>query len=935
MKKKSKLWLLGAVSLASVVTPGAAILSGACTVPAWKKQQYVFEFNSTIDNQAFRYDSSRSFGSYLETSTIQHTGGEFVRLQGLTEVKTKSIVDSQGNIQIITIKPNFVRYKLELAQAIILTDESNNVHVFDSDETDGTRPEAESTATDGTKYYKESTVKLTSSNEKSINSAKFREILAKAKKFQVVIKKGINWVDSNGQKTKYQLVARDYWYSWLRTVSLNESYRHANGGSKELDEKFKLLGGKNTTAFTDVEDFQNEYLYGLFGIDSSKFYKENEFIQKVGGASQYKEDQALTFEKATGSAKAEFASFFAKLFSGNDYTFMPAPSQFIDELNESGNPIIANNLGEDVSASLRKEFIDELAKIGKDKIQYFTGAYWYGVSPRTLLHVGPYYLESAKNQKVTLRKNQHYWDKTWTEAKDTINTIIFQHQSAAMDAKLFTDTMFNKFEQGTLSQLAYQSLSETQKQRVSKNPGKYGLRLAKTLNTKSPFYRMFTTPWVASGNANYGFNDAYAKLMWDATVEEIRKGEMNADSYVSGLGLSFRSILNAAINWDTYAGIISSNQSEAWVAKIANGSEISGSNQSTSSIKTPEDVKDQINALSAIGVDGKKIDFGGTLGKELSPSENADAIKNKSSTADKLKSAGFNKLKEEIAKVIEKFDQENPTLKNQNFKIQYFFPFVNAPDLYINGWKEIAKVVEELNPRIKLTVKYFTNGDDKEFDNWRFNALNGEQNLAWSYDYDGIGSGFDGLSWGGLLIPTLVKISKISSQDFKDSFPELSKLAQELIDYEKTNKTVFSVPFEKLDLVSTKWMNRNFSAIISGYKLEEKNGKYEAATQEIEVDGKKKTVLVRFQPESGKSATDPYEWSGKFWLYYNKAHTNEDLAKLIQEFASFTNINFTYGITKSKSPYAKKLVNNHYVTPDITGYEYTQYVDWRITGLKK
>ncbi|WP_373439342.1 OppA family ABC transporter substrate-binding lipoprotein, partial [Metamycoplasma equirhinis] len=97
---------------------------------------------------------------------------------------------------------------------------SNNVHVFDSDETDGTRPEAESTATDGTKYYKESTVKLTSSNEKSINSAKFREILAKAKKFQVVIRKGINWVDSNGQKTKYQLVARDYWYSWLRTVSL-------------------------------------------------------------------------------------------------------------------------------------------------------------------------------------------------------------------------------------------------------------------------------------------------------------------------------------------------------------------------------------------------------------------------------------------------------------------------------------------------------------------------------------------------------------------------------------------------------------------------------------------------------------------------------------------------------------------------------------------
>ncbi|WP_429980903.1 OppA family ABC transporter substrate-binding lipoprotein, partial [Mycoplasmopsis bovis] len=97
-----------------------------------------------------------------------------------------------------------------------------------------------------------------------------------------------------------------------------------------------------------------------------------------------------------------------------------------------------------------------------------------------------------------------------------------------------------------------------------------------------------------------GFNDAYAKLVYGSTREQLKNGTNDPASYISGDGLIFRSLLNAAINWDELASQATNGQAFAWIAKVADGSAIGGSDQSSSKFKTPGDVRERINSLFAL-----------------------------------------------------------------------------------------------------------------------------------------------------------------------------------------------------------------------------------------------------------------------------------------------------------------------------------------------
>lgn len=924
MKNKSKFWLLGLTTPAAALVPFIAM---SCITPVWKKGKYVFEWNAQLDSKAFAYDASRMFGAYLASNTNQYTGGELFRVQGLNKAENFSELVGTKT-EVYTSKPVFAKYKLELAQAIVLTDKDGKITVFDNDKVDAA-PEANLTSPGGKKYYEYSTMFLESSDDKSINSKKFKESLNSAKTFQIVLRENQSWVNSKGEKTKYKIVAKDFWYSWLRTFLLNQVYRHENGGSQELDKKFQeLLAENNTLAFTDKESFSNDYVYRLFNVDADKFFNQSDFITKISNASpSYQDKESLTFSSISLTEKTEFKSFFEKWAVG-DYTLLPAPSQYIDELNNSKNQAIEKYSGLELSGQELKEYKEKLELMDHSKQAYFTGTYWYGNSFKTTLYAGHYYVSKAGNSQLVLTKNKHYWDESWVKDDTTIQEMVHTYQPTPLDQKIFSDTVFNKYNQGTASHLSYAQLSDSQKNTIANNPNKYGLRLKRSLNSDSPLYRMFSSPFVPGKKNEYGFSDAYAKMMWGATKEELKQGKVNPSTYISGTGLSFRTIINAAINWNTYASSLSSNQNHAWIAKIANGSLIGGKDQDTSKMKTPEDILDRINSLYAIDLNGNKIDFGGSLGKELSPSENDEAIKNKANTIDRLKSAGFNKLKEELQKLIDKFDNENPTLKDQEFQIYYLYPFVNASNTEINAWKELEKVFKELNPRLSIQVKYFNNDQDPLFNPYRFQTINGENNVAWSYDYNGIGSGYDGLSWGGMLIPTLVNIKNNPSQAIENNFPKLKELADELFEYEKTHKTTFSVPFDKLDqLESDRMTGQLFSYVISHFEFALKNGKYE-----LQFENNKPKV---FNPGAGKTITDPYEWSAKFWLHFNKNKTNEQLAEFMEQFTAFSNVNFTYNVSKSKEKYGKVLLNKHYELSDVDGLSYFQYQDWKINKGKK
>lgn len=294
MKTKSKLWLLGLGSLLAVGVPG--LVAASCKIdPAYVKGEFVYEFNAVNKEPIFDADVSSSYGQYINSLPATYTGSELVRKQALTQTKTITITEKDTKkTTTYLVKPTFAKYRLELAEAIVLTEKgTNKQYVFDSDEipSESEYPQPAKTVTDvnGKEYkvYEKTNVFVKTKGDKnvesrSINSAFFLDKLANASKLQFVIRKGVKWVDHDGKDTGYEVKAKDFWYSWLRTYSRNLDYRLSTGGSKELDDALKSkLAEENSPVYGEQWSFGNIYTYALFGIDANKLFEKDKFIQKV------------------------------------------------------------------------------------------------------------------------------------------------------------------------------------------------------------------------------------------------------------------------------------------------------------------------------------------------------------------------------------------------------------------------------------------------------------------------------------------------------------------------------------------------------------------------------------------------------------------------------------------------------------------------------
>lgn len=927
MKKSNKIWLS---SLASLTVGAVPLLVIACKDE--RKDRYVFEFSSPYTAQAFLHDSSRSYGSFISTSTNHHTSVGLVRVETLNEPELQHLTLNQGGengvveTKTYIVNPTWTRRKLSLASAVVITDKNGTVTTFDADDADvkSSAPFTEN----GISYFNSPSVELKSNNEKSINSSNFDEKLKTAAKLQFVVRDGVQWVDQEGKATKYEVKAKDFYYSWLRTLSVSGNFRHENGGSKQLDDEAVIaLSDLSSVAFTDKEEYSNDYLFTLFGIDHSKFKEENQFIQNVNGK------EAVTFEKLSNEENPKFTEFFSKTMLA-DYTFFPAPSQYIDESNSLDELPVYNSIG--LKTELTRQIETKIKSLDKNSFVYKSGAYWYGVSLKNTLYVGPYYITPQKGQELILKKNLHYYDREFVNSKDTVNEIVNIYNNG-IDTDTFVKRTFDKYKQGKLSQIAFSGLKDAQREEILQNGEKYGLRFSKAVNKTNPFYREFSHPFVKPLPAGqsvdyYGFNDAFAKLMYGATREQLKEGKNDPQTYIAGTGLIFRSLFNAAINWDEFASLATGGQGFAWLAKVADGSLIGGSDQSTAKYKTPYDAREEINSLFALKSDKSgKVEFGNSLGTELSPKENEEAVKNFSKRTDKLKSAGFETLKQELQKLFDEFDKQNPDLAGQPFKFEYGFPYVNISNAYKEAFNDIEQTFLELNPRLQLSVFFTGDKNDPKFDAFRTGGANGTELVSWSYDYDAIGSGYDGLSWGGNFIPTLTWIAANDEGDknklIKENYPELHKLAKAIVEHAKegtSHEWVGSVPFADLHLVVNNFKGSRLPYTTT-YHFEKKEGETHYNLKRNE-QGK----AVLWNVPEGKHATEAYAWTASFWLEYVSKLTNEVAVKLMAELTSFFNINFTYNIFKQRNEFGKVLIQNHFSVPDESVVGVSIYSDWKV-----
>ena len=911
ISKKFKQVLLTVVPLTVLST--LPLLSARCDKTNYNminKRLYIRTLNANLQKQAWINDASRTFGAMQDNLSHHFIGGLLVRKSGLNEPTIETLKLPTGPVSKIS-KPTFYKNKLEYVKEFILTIDGEQ-KIYDNDEAE-ILPEG-TEEINGKKYYTDISVQALSKNAKSINNPEFYKDLEKASKLQFTLKEDVYWSDYKGQKTKYKINPKDVYYSWLRTVTLNRSLRYnpAYGGSEALDKLIhdNLLDVEASDLTKNEQGYSNEYLYGIFNVNSANFYKEDKFI--TDATINSKQVKAITIDKKDASKKADFKNFFIScLLTGQD--FILAPSEYIDDVNANGIKAYSyKGLAASPSINAQLEAI-------KDKVFGKIGGYWYGIHEKTTLFAGPYYALEITGTDKDFKLNENYWDQEWVKSTNKINEIIWRYASSTTQTTdEFAKNNFINYQQFATTEADYSLLTPANKTIVNKNVKKYGLRQLKPSNKLNPRQRFITTSHLNLAVADSKFlNDAYLKISYNVTKDDIKNGKQSLSDYLSNGPLSFRSILNAAVNWDAFTNTLTNNIGRPWLVKLAEDGAIGGSDQNTASHTTFKSFYNEINSLFAFDKDGNKIEFSKTKDRfQISPEDNQKSLASAAKVIDQYKSAGFDELKQKLAELIADFDEKNPTLKGQNFEYTWFFQYVNVdPNLEV-AMNSLCDLYAELNPRLKYKFVSVKDGNDPDLNAVRNKDITGQTFASWSYDFDLSASGFDSLSWNGSLLSILTSLEDPANAalkaKFENIFPEMAKAAAAFKAYGIANPWNVSVPVDKLHLVEpTQYKDFRNDGYNYVWKLQD--GKY-----------------VRDGDNEYPDATEIYGYSAKFWLNYTGTQTNENIMKLVNELATFFRIDPQTGHNViSKSEYTPFLLNKFYHRPIITG-EVLHYSDVKV-----
>ncbi|ADE19796.1 OppA family ABC transporter substrate-binding lipoprotein [Mycoplasma crocodyli] len=838
--------------------------------------------NSEYKASGLPFDLSYSYGGN-QLPLADATTGRLVTIENKGEALIKEEVKATptGNEEKrYVLRPAVWKYRLELADAIVVTKKDGTKVTFDSDEVDALKEQPNEQG-----FFESPYVVLTSQNAKSINSKAFEEALKDAKQVDFRMRKNVTWSNYKGEATTHKLTANDFYVGYLRTYSYSTAFRRANGGSKEMDERSRqLVAGDNSWA-SDKQTYGNEYLMGLYGVDSKLVRDKGKFVTKEG------DNEFVSFYQK-GTENVRWDLMIKNLT--DSYEWVPAPSEYIEKgYGDNANGLKTVNTTADLNAiHLEISKAKDIAKL--------TGYYWYGTTFENTLYLGKYvgqkFDPTLKAESVILNKN--YWDKTFVNDPTRLQVIQQIYEQKPVDGKQFNQTLFNLYKSGDTSLLPYSQLEPAVQDTIKKEAKLFGLTYSQEKNTSSFTLRGM---WSLSPDAAVGgreqkpasLNTTAAKLLFgQADLTKLAKGEVDNvfDTSAAGTGRTFRQLLSAAVNWSHYANEISTGvQQKPWNWGFATDAKIGGSNQETTAHKTLRSALDELNKYFVTGLDGNKITLG-KYGTDLNLKISEDAALNAGAN-DKIKSAAFAELKAEMKKLLDKFFTDNPTLPKT---IQFDVParYVNTDDKYYNTTVLVLdQVFKQLDPRIDAKFIKVANGDELR-DKW----LNGRvafKLMGWGYDYDGLGSGLDGMSWQPLMLPLLSKIN--SAHDKFKAFPEMVKTAKELDEFLKEEGNKPTIPFADWHTLQPKDLEE-LAEHLGSYTYDKTKG-----FEEI----KDKTKL----------GLDGGSLSAKFWINFQTKHTNEELLKLVNEIGNMYGVSFAASNSVQAELFRPTVSNPNYVYP--------------------
>ncbi|WP_117275544.1 OppA family ABC transporter substrate-binding lipoprotein [Mycoplasmopsis edwardii] len=908
---KRKFLLLGSF-LASAALP-LAVLSCSpsqqsevtSTFGSYAKEGiYPIRYNSIFQLRRGQTDTSFSSGSWTAGPEITTLGLLFrYEPEGKAEFH-EQVELAENKIDQVTktyvTKPSTSKWKLEYAKAIKIVVNGQEI-VYDNDKVD---PLGGPTI-DG-KYYPSSVVPLTSSDVKSINHPEFFKNLDKASSVKIEVDESSHWIDANGKKTKYNVVARDFYYGILRTYLSNDTaYRWNNGGNAELDTAAKSIIPNSESMYKKEATYTNKYLYNLYNIDFDKLIKEDEFIKNEDGKNY------LVFNKKDASKDVSFSEFFKGILYGN-YEFVPAPSQYIDEKNNDLASLKGFALANESEEASVKEKISAANGLTKQ-----TGIYWYGLTNNATLYAGRYYYKGYNANELSEKwlLNENYIDQEYANNPARIKVIESVYKTQTVEAGAFKVEDFNSFKAGTTAAISFSQLDPKTQSLIKSKKDVFGLTKTQSRQTKNTVGYFFGSLVPNSAHnpkdtAEY-VNDAYTRLVWGASLADVKAGraQNTLKHATTGAAAEFRNILTAVINWDHSAKEASSpEQVYAWLSGAAPDLKIE--NSPTIQGNTPRQNVDAMNELFVVAKEtNQRLDLGGNLGSELWQSENDTVGKQ---AKDKYKSAAYDVLKARFKKLVDEFYENNSDLasdpKNSKIVITVLSRFINLNAKVALAAEQQVAVLNSLYPE-KFEVKYSIIKDREQLLSYYINNPAPTKIVGWSADYELINASLDGKSWNFQLLPVLATIATDEAYKAKLAlaYPTLVKAAEKLQQYITENNLKLSIPLDVWGKLANKYLY-DFSDYLGNYKVKEgtENGQIEL----VEIDSNSDSTNYI-------SAGD---LSSQFLLWLNtnaqNALSKEDLIKLTSEATNLVGLLVNPHLGVLQEAISNRLVNPNYIVPE-------------------
>lgn len=882
---------------------------------------------------SFEYDVTSKYGSY-QNYTYDNSSGFLIRKSNMFEPIVNKKTTGISNVEYEVKRPSVWKYSLGLAESVVVTKSDGTKATFNKDDADIFPDYSDAT----NKTFDEIQYQASSNDAASINSQAFQDALTGAKKIQFTIRKGIKWVDKSGNETNYEVVPEDFYIGWMRTFLQTKSDRHdylktAPGFTTEaeqnnIDNVVNSVLTEGATEFTDKETYPNGYLYPLFGFKYSDFSDESKFLETYGSGPE----KAVTFNADPLTPNNKGGSLLFEAIS-TIFDFVAAPSQYI-EANAS-NPILGNP--KKLTAAEITTAKNLIKSLPADNIVSKTGLYWYGTDVDHLLTAGPYYYAGydQSTQKESWKLNKHYYNQEFVNRSSTIQRIDVRYKNQT-DSNTFLSQLYQDYKIGKLGFISYNDLSTTNQGEVLGAPSKYGVSYLKSSNIANLKAKVTwrVIPGTPTTKNDIYYNDAYSQLVFGNTSQDVQsgnvKGETKLSELLAGRGLSFRSIINNAVNWEFVQSFLTDNKAQAWINTLAENGKIGGSDAQNNSNNIVLTYYDKLNTLFSLDKDLNKVEY--NAGKtEINPNDNITAAESQSSDIDKLRSAGYAKLQEAMTALLDDFYTSHPALDpdvREEDKVTWKFIFrygnwspPKMENLFDSNFMPALINNLDTKGRLKVSFTKIDANNPSDYPKWR-NALNNYSGgnsaytfSGWGYDYNAIGSGLDGTTTNGLNAAMVVIGQSAAMQaKLQPTFPELVAASKALVAFIKDGITKGKF---KLGVPLDKWAEAGNDFLWQAY--------YDL--QDLEWDATANTVVAATQPYTPFSLI-----TASFFSSYASSITNERNINLAVELSNFNGptLDTARKISRNYSP----SLNNPYFRTPFAGINNSWYEDTIIWSNK-